>query len=464
MTKKDRQDRVQDHIQFVAETLIRQIEAGAAPWQRPWKPGERPLAHNLLTRNDYQGCNQMWLMMVSAADGFTDTRWGTYRQIKEAGGQVRRGEKGYHIMAVFEVGREAREKAEQEARDRGEDPPRFSRRMMPKVYTVFNAVQADGLPPLEVETPSWEPCERAEEILQKSGVPIKHGGECAYYNLTQDTIHLPHKSRFATPEAYYAAALHELAHTTGHSDRMNRELLTYGENTDAYAHEELRAEINALMVCTQLGLGYDSQNGSAYVKNWVSIFKDTPEEIRVATTDAHKMSSYLLRGMGKELKAPDLSWTESSSLDIPKHKAEDRSGKDISSSPDMIDPHTEKLEKDQMSLNGQASTVYISQPEWVCVIKRSQRSTIPCIDFATNNLVGSIGRLFGQTPEEVASTFLQDVRSRNPKADLSGYIIEMKLASQERNRAPYEFIVGGLHSLQRRSRTDQAHQRVEMEL
>jgi len=472
MAKKSRQDRVQDHMQLVSDTLIKQIETGTAPWQRPWKPGERPLAHNLLTKNDYQGCNQMWLMMVSAAEDFTDTRWGTYRQIKEAGGQVRRGEKGYQVMAIFEVGQKEREQAEQEARDRGEDPPRLSRRMMPRVYTVFNAVQADGLPSLETEAPSWNPCERAEKILQMSGISIKNGGERACYNLTKDTIYLPHKSRFTSPEAYYATALHELAHATGHPNRMNRELLTFREDTDAYAREELRAEISALMVCTQLGLGYDSQNGCAYVKHWVSILKNTPEEIRIATTDAHKMSSYLLRGMGRESQIPDLSWTGASleSAEVPKPQVSNKSGKDTQSLPNVtgsMQSWTGLSAEEQMARNGWGAdgAMYMSQPEWVCFIKGPERSTIPGIDFAVKSLIGTTDKLRGNNPEEVARAFIAGVKYRNPKVDFSGYTIRIQATGQKMNGASHEFPISDLLSLQRGlgSQTDLSHHGVEMD-
>jgi len=84
-------------------------------------------------------------------------------------------------------------------------------------------------------------------LLRASGAKLEHsqnGG--AYYRLSSDTIHLPSQDRFATPSGYYATALHELGHWTAHPDRLDRDLRNpFG--SEAYAREELRAEIASLI-------------------------------------------------------------------------------------------------------------------------------------------------------------------------------------------------------------------------
>ena len=404
MTPKTRQERVQDHIQLVADTLIQQIEAGTAPWQKPWKPGERPYAHNLLTGNDYQGYNQVWLMMAAHAETLTDTRWGTYRQIKEAGGQVRKGEKGHPILAIFEVGQKEREAKEQEARDRGEPVHRVSRTLLPRVYTVFNASQADGLPPLVIKKPSWEPCEKAEGLLNASGVKIVHGGDRAFYDLKRDFIQLPHASQFESKEEYYAAALHELAHASGHPSRMDRELVGFHRDSAAYAREELRAEISALFTCTQLGLGYTSQNGAAYVREWVSYLREAPEEIRLATSEAQKMSSYVLRGMGKETTLPDLSWTvpePPSPMPIAaKDTPTQRSWRGVTMEEDLI--RTVRSDK-----------------KYLCQVLPSHPTP------GLTALKGALGQRVEEDPEQAARAHLESVRRQNPGQSLLDFKVSV---------------------------------------
>ena len=87
------------HQQF-AERIIEALKAGTAPWQKPWKPGERMLPHNFGSGRDYRGGNAVYLTMQAFDRGYADPRWGGYRQIQEAGGHVRKGERGTPILYV----------------------------------------------------------------------------------------------------------------------------------------------------------------------------------------------------------------------------------------------------------------------------------------------------------------------------------------------------------------------------
>lgn len=71
----------------VADELIKRIEAGTAPWQKPWNAGEVTLPINAVTGNPYTGVNRQNLMMFSPDP--TDPRWCTYNQAKKQGWQVR---------------------------------------------------------------------------------------------------------------------------------------------------------------------------------------------------------------------------------------------------------------------------------------------------------------------------------------------------------------------------------------
>lgn len=173
----------------------------------------------------------------------------------------------------------------------------------PKVFSavVFNAEQIQGLPPLETktETPAWDRHERAENILQSMGVPITHDqSDGAFYRPSTDSIHLPDRSQFATADTYYATALHEAGHATGHKSRLDRDL-TGKFGSESYAKEELRAEIASMMIGDELQIGHDPGQHAAYVKSWVKVLKEDPKEILRAAKDAEQISAHII-GYEKE--------------------------------------------------------------------------------------------------------------------------------------------------------------------
>ncbi|MCK5229472.1 MAG: hypothetical protein KAR13_04350, partial [Desulfobulbaceae bacterium] len=140
----------------------------------------------------------------------------------------------------------------------------------------------------------WERHDRAENILQQSDAKIEHvGGDKAAYYPIQDNIKLPQKGQFDTPDKYYATALHELGHWTGHASRLDRPLSNVFGSQD-YAREELRAEIASYMVGMQLGIGHDPGQHLAYVDSWIRDLEDHPTEIFKACSDAEKIQSFVM--------------------------------------------------------------------------------------------------------------------------------------------------------------------------
>jgi len=309
-------NKVEDLVTQMSDAILAQIKEGTAPWQKSWDPGQRITAHNLQSKNDYMGLNQMWLSYIGQLRGHTDVRWGTYRQIQAAGGQVRKGEKGTPVLGVFEPNREERVAKEEEAKAKGDHNFRAKKHLRSRVYSVFNVSQADSIEVYTIPEPTWEPVDIAEQIAKNSGVEIRHGGhQPAYYHLG-DYIQMPEMGQFESPREYYLTLMHELAHATGHESRMSRETLTdrTGRGSEGRAREELRAEISAMLTCTRIGLGHEPNNGASYVDAWSKLLEDQPGEIRSAASEAQKMSTYLLGGMGKGIKL-DLEWSQPEGVD-----------------------------------------------------------------------------------------------------------------------------------------------------
>lgn len=288
-------------IDTIAEKLIAQLKEGTAPWQLLWKPDDPGafLPFNPTTGKRYKGINSLHLM----SEGHTDHRWMTYRQAAAAGAQVRQGEKGTPIQ-YWKFNQK-----EEPATPGDVSPPlipdeRQEKQSLklerPQMFfsTVFNAEQIDGLAPLSPRGAiPWVASERAEQILQGAGAVIEHGArdarDKAFYLPATDTIYLPRKEQFPTADNYYAAALHELGHWTGHASRLGRDL-GHPFGSEEYAREELRAEIASMLLGDELGIGHDPGQHAAYVASWIKVLQSDPLEIFRAASAAEKIQAYVL--------------------------------------------------------------------------------------------------------------------------------------------------------------------------
>ncbi|HGC8067035.1 TPA: zincin-like metallopeptidase domain-containing protein [Yersinia enterocolitica] len=286
----------QEYAEQVAARIIEQLEQGTAPWLKPWQPGELRLPYNPTTGKEYRGMNTLWLH----SQGHSDPRWMTYNQAAGEGAQVRKGEKGSHI--VYWKFSDEKKATDDQGRpildDNGKQKTIQVQLERPRSFTavVFNASQIDGLPPLEARPVGPEP-ERhalAETILANSGAKIQHEpGDRAFYSPGRDSITLPERKQFETADNYYATALHELGHWTGHPSRLDRDL-SHPFGSEGYAREELRAEIASLMVGERLDIGHDPGQHAAYIGSWIKALKEDPREIFRAASDAERISGYVM--------------------------------------------------------------------------------------------------------------------------------------------------------------------------
>ena len=315
--KKSRQE---EYAEQIAQELIERLQKGTAPFQVPWNPSMgRDFPYNPVSGVEYSGLNTLRLML----QGRDDPRWLTYKQAASINAQVRKGERGVGLVRLIthservkkdENGKTVRDENGQPVKElQSLEQPFF------KGFTVFNAEQIDGLPELKQTEPVWENHERAEKLLAVSGAAIKHGGNDAYYNPRTDQIVLPKKEQFNGQGEYYAVALHELGHWTGHESRLNRDLRgRYGSET--YAREELRAEIASLMLTRELGLPHNPDRHAHYVGSWVKVLSEEPMEILKATQDAGRIKSFVLgfeQQIEMEQKAERPSGTVKNELDKP---------------------------------------------------------------------------------------------------------------------------------------------------
>ena len=273
-----------DFRQEVTDEVIKLIEAGTAPWMKPWQTGEIAPAFNPTTNKSYRGGNIIALMCASLRKGYKDPRWMTYRQAVQKGWQVRKGEKGSRIEFFKEEVTEAEATSDKK------------QRVVVRHYPVFNAQQTDGVPKLDLpRKEQWEAIKAGEQIMKNSGAVIKYGGEKAYYDPRLDYIQLPKREDFFDAAMFYATACHELGHWSGHSSRLNRATCMYERNREDYAKEELVAELAGLFVSAETGLPFDPSQHAAYINSWLSALKKDKNEIFRAASAASKAADYLLQ-------------------------------------------------------------------------------------------------------------------------------------------------------------------------
>lgn len=286
-TKKTNMEKQADYHKLVAQEIIDMLEKGTAPWQKPWASMESMLPHNGVSKRRYHGMNALRLMYIGSDRGYEDPRWMTFKQIQELGGHVKKGEKGT-VVTYWKFTTKEKDENGNEVEKQLDHPVPFR-------ATVFNAMQCEGLPELKKTIQKWTPLERAETILKALQVEIIHDqADRNYYSPMEDRIHLTPKASFDNQEAYYSTALHEAGHSTGHSSRLNRDIMNqFG--TEDYAREELRAEIASFMLCTELGIANATANDqhAAYVGSWIKALKEDPNEIFRAAKDADAICEFL---------------------------------------------------------------------------------------------------------------------------------------------------------------------------
>jgi Antirestriction protein len=280
--------------------LTKYIIRGELPWQKSWdgKIGtsiaSRP--QNAITGEPYHKANAIYLAMIAKRFGEgKDPRFCTFAAAKEQGWYVRKGEHGFSIVRGFWA-----------EKDRNGMPLPKEEQHWTKTYsTVFHASQfyriKDGekipLPDYESKTTGYSHTEKiqmAESILEKSQAKIFNDqGDRAFYAPSKDEIHLPPREAFSKLENYYAVALHELGHWTGHENRLKRDMSgRFG--TKSYAKEELRAEMASVYLSMETGIPFDPTNHAAYTQSWLSALKNDKNEFFKAAKDAEVIAGYVL--------------------------------------------------------------------------------------------------------------------------------------------------------------------------
>ena len=250
---------------------------------------------NPTTKNRYQGINILNLWFNQQAKQFNSNHWASFKQWKDKGANVKKGEKGTQIIFYKSL-------IKTEENSKGETETH--KIPMLRLYTVFNANQVENFEPettpADIQTDNVERISLVDEFCKGTGADIRHGGDEAYFSPMGDYIQMPETRLFldseqsTATENYYSTLLHELTHWTGAKHRLERDLAHNQKDREKYAFEELVAELGAAFLCAHHGIAQNHPpNHALYIKSWLKALKDDKTFIFKASAQAAKAVDYL---------------------------------------------------------------------------------------------------------------------------------------------------------------------------
>lgn len=271
--------------EMVTERIIAELEKGVIPWKKPWT-GVRSGAFNRISKKPYSIINQILLKHAG--------EYATFKQWSELGGHIRKGEKSEMVVfwKIFEKEETNEETGEKEVK----------KIPMLRYYNVFHISQVEGVEPLVMPFAEVEPIEEADKIITEY-VEREHitFDECAsneaFYSPSRDRVVVPMKEQYTNINEYYSTTFHELTHSTGHKNRLDR-LHTGADaafGSETYSKEELVAEIGSASIMNLLGIETPQtfKNSAAYIKNWLSVLKNDNKFIVSTSSKAEKAVNYI---------------------------------------------------------------------------------------------------------------------------------------------------------------------------
>ena len=256
--------------QFIQRLLVA-LENGRIPWRATWDQGIMAPV-NAKTNMRYTGVNALNLYLTAIELDYDDPRWMTFKQAKDQGYSIIKGSKGTSIYHYKFKDTKHNEYMDLSDVVKLSDSERQNIRIIPMVYSVFNAKQIDGIPELkraeaEVVFNNSKAALFSEKLIENMGVQLMHGGNQAYYSPDRDQIVIPSKEAFIDEQEYYATRLHETAHATGHRGRMDIGFC-FGE--------------------------FHEKNHQAYIRSWSKGIKENPKALFQSIGEAQKIRDYML--------------------------------------------------------------------------------------------------------------------------------------------------------------------------
>jgi len=280
----------------IVDMVIEGLENGTVAWKKTWKDF---MPINAFSSRKYRGFNVFLLTFVCANHHYSYPLFGTFNQISEAGGRVKEGEKSFPVVFWKET-----EQVKVKVTDKNGEESIYDskRRFTPYYSNVFNLDQTEGIDIQKYasifQPKINHPLETCENIINNmpNAPRIFHDQPRAFYSPLYDKVNVPKITCFDGSEEYYATTFHELAHSTGHSSRLNRfdsDSTVFG--SQSYSYEELVAEMAATLLCGYCGIEQTVQNSVSYLTGWAKFLKEERKSTLFgAATKAQAAADYIL--------------------------------------------------------------------------------------------------------------------------------------------------------------------------
>jgi antirestriction protein ArdC len=281
----------------ISNIMIERVEARraagenvVAPWRMTWDPS-LGMPRNLVTGHAYRGIN----VFMTLFQGYSSPFWITKKQVAKVGGTIPKDEDGklvpYTPILFWKF--PTKEEAEE------------GRRAFCRFYQVWNSEQVEGIDETVAKASEGVILEPKDPIAEADalvagypGAPeIGHGSSKAFYTPSSDKVSMPDIAAFESSEAYYRVLFHELGHSTGHRNRLERDGVANPAAfaSHAYSEEELIAEMTAAMLAGHAGIGSDEadENTAAYLDHWLRKLKAEPNLLVSAGGAAQKAVDHI---------------------------------------------------------------------------------------------------------------------------------------------------------------------------
>ena len=327
-----------DFRQELTDKFVAALDEGRIPWERPWdEVGISARPRNAVSGHEYTGANRMVLTLTQLDQKYADPRWLTFNQARNLGGGVEKGQKGTPIEFWSEkpfytrkdvdisqngipvkvigekdgevklAGNRTARTGDLNIKHDGKDygwgqAERRLNILVSQVHTLFNVEQCRDLNIMPIdkvaEKPGrvFTPVERGEQLMAamaKDGVRFVESPNQAFYQPMADSISLPPREHFKSPETFYGTALHECGHATGHESRLNRSIQNpFG--SIAYAKEELVAEMTSAFLAAETGIPHDPDDHKAYIQSWADVLRNDKNELFRAAKQAGLAADYMI--------------------------------------------------------------------------------------------------------------------------------------------------------------------------
>ena len=312
-----------DIYKMITDKIIKMLKSTkASDYKKTWEDDAFFIPLNFDSKKPYRGVNRMLLQeRIGLTEAFANPYFLTFKQIKKHKGTLKKGAKGYEVVYysiryVVPADKNSGRKAYSSTNahkvidflDKHKLPENIVTRIpMIRYYNVYNGEDITGidfkLPEVKIgraipETASEN--EAAQLIVENYPNPpaIKHGGNEAYYKLSEDLVRMPKVEQFDSVNDYYRTLFHELTHSTRHENRLNREKISFRFGDSGYAKEELVAEFGAVFLSAWAGImWYNNKNHAAYLKGWNSAIKEAENDnkfLMKAASLAQAATDYIL--------------------------------------------------------------------------------------------------------------------------------------------------------------------------